>query len=260
MNHNLLSKYDLKLSRINRDEIPRFRYVNLINELQGAFKEFIFPELEVSDKRTELITQLWGTGCSESMYIIGCLNNTLNINGDICEFGIAQGSTSALLANEIRNTSKKIWLFDSFKGLPKPTAKDVLLDDIKNLGSIEKYEGTMSHSIDLVRRKLNDISFPSSRVIIVDGYIEETIKSDNLPNNVCFAYVDFDFYEPTKIVLEYLNVILSRGGYIVVDDYEYFSSGVKDAVQEFITTYPDFYEISFPYKFAGKFCIIRKTK
>jgi hypothetical protein len=35
--------------------------------------------------------------------------------------GIAQCATSALIANEISSSKKNLWLFDSFKGLPKPT-------------------------------------------------------------------------------------------------------------------------------------------
>jgi O-methyltransferase len=39
-------------------------------------------------------------------------------------------ATSALLANEIRSTERTLWLFDSFKGLGKPSEKDLLIDDI----------------------------------------------------------------------------------------------------------------------------------
>jgi cephalosporin hydroxylase len=186
------------------------------------------------------------------------LNKSLKIEGDVCEFGVAQGATSALLANEIRATEKKLWLFDSFQGLPKPTEKDVLIDDIFNLKSIEDYEGEMSYPIEMVEARLKAISFPSSRVKIVPGFIEETIDSPDLPQKVCFAYLDFDFYLPILTSLKFLNQRLSTGGIIVVDDYDFFSSGVKTAVKEFIEEYPGDYEIINPHKFAGHFCILRK--
>ncbi len=72
------------------------------------------------------------------------LNRALGLDGDVCEFGVAQGATSALIANEIRGTEKDLWLFDSFEGLPKPTDHDILIDDIFNLGSIDRYQGTMA--------------------------------------------------------------------------------------------------------------------
>ena len=53
-----------------------------------------------------------------------------------------------------------------------------------------------------------------------------------LPNTVSFAYLDFDFYQPTLDGLNYLNNVLSVGGIIIVDDYDFFSTGVKTSVDE----------------------------
>jgi hypothetical protein len=51
---------------------------------------------------------------------------------------------------------------------------------------------------------------------------------------VSFAYVDLDLYEPTRVALQFLHHVTSVGGMIMVDDYGYFSTGVKTAVDEFI--------------------------
>lgn len=69
------------------------------------------------------MAKLLGTQISEAMYILVFLHRSLELDGDVCEFGVAQGATSALLANEIRTTQKNLWLFDSFKGLPKRNGK-----------------------------------------------------------------------------------------------------------------------------------------
>jgi hypothetical protein len=79
-----------------------------------------------------------------------------------------------------------------------------------------------------------------------------------LPDKVCFAYVDFDFYNPTLTALEFLDKHLSYGGTIVVDDYGFFTAGVKTAVDEFIKGHSGNYDVFFPYNFAGRFCILRK--
>lgn len=254
----LLKRVGLRLSRVNEQKIDIQKYVNLIKEMEGMFSELVFPELPPCGHRAELATKLLGTSASEAMYILEFLNNSLKLEGDVCEFGVAQGATSALLANEIRTTPKNLWLFDSFKGLPKPSEKDLLIDDIFNLGSIERYEGTMCCQVDEVKSRLKEISFPFSRVKIIPGFIEETINYANLPSKVCFAYVDFDLYNPTSIVLKFLDKHLSAGGFVVVDDYGHFSSGVKAAVDELIEDNLDNYEIILPYKFAGHFCILRK--
>lgn len=208
--------------------------------------------------RSELLAQLLGTQLPEAIYVINYLHQSLKLPGDVCEFGVAQGATSALLANEIRHTDKLLWLFDSFAGLPKPTAKDTLIHDIFSLGAIEKYAGTMAYGVNEVLERLRAISYPPARVKIVPGYIESTISGADLPERVCFAYVDFDFYEPILIVLNYLNEHLSRGGSIVVDDYGFFSSGAQTAVDEFLAAHSVQYDLVLPDESAGHFAILCK--
>ena len=88
-----------------------------------------------------------GTNLVEALFLLNELSQAMHLDGDVCEFGIAQGATSALIGNEIRNTSKALWLFDSFEGLPRPTEKDKLIDDIFSLGSIEKYQGQIDENV-----------------------------------------------------------------------------------------------------------------
>jgi len=145
-----------------------------------------------------------------------------------------------------------LWLFDSFKGLGKPSENDQLINDIFNLGSIDKYEDTMACSVDEVQSRLNAISFPSSRVRIIEGFIEDTIEYANMPEKVCFAYVDFDFYTPISIALKFLNERLVMGGVIVVDDCGFFASGAKTAVDEFQKEYSYKYVPFLPSKFASQ--------
>lgn len=243
----------------SRTKIGNIKYENLIKEIEGLYKEFLFEALPTYDEtRIRLISKLLGTGISEAIYILNYLHKSLELEGDICEFGVAQGATSALMAYEIRKTNKKIWLFDSFEGLTKPSENDILKDDIFNLGSIEAYEGTMSCKIDMVKERLNDIAFPLSRTKIVPGFIEKTINYPNLPDKVCFAYLDFDFYEPTLIALNFLDKVLQTNGFVIVDDYDFFSTGVKTAVDEFIQSNKQKYRFSLPIKAAGHFCVIEK--
>jgi len=217
----------------------------------------VFPS-PAPEGRSELLEKLLGMQLAEAVYILNYLHRSLKLPGDVCEFGIAQGATSALLANEIRDTGKLLWLFDSFEGLPKPTDKDTLIHDIFGLGAIDKYQGTMAYGVNEVLERLRAISYPLSKVKIVPGFIKDTISQGDLPNSVCFAYVDFDFYEPILITLNYLDEHLSEGGWIVVDDYGYFSSGAEAAVDEFMSAHPARYEFTLPDESAGCFAILSK--
>ncbi len=247
-------------NNVNTLNRPDAKLISTITELYGVFNHFVFPDIKANSKRLELMGYLLGTGPSEALYIVYYLGKSLGLSGDICEFGVAQGATSALMANEIGETDKSLWLFDSFKGLPKPTEKDILIDDIFNLGDMEKYEGTMQCDVAEVIGRLTRLKFPMNRVNIVNGFIEDTINYSSLPEKVCFAYVDFDFYQPIKIALEYLHENLSVGGYTVVDDYGFFSAGAKSAVDEFLEQHQGDYDFILPYEFCGKFCILRKLR
>jgi hypothetical protein len=249
----LLNKRGIYIGRFN------IKFQGMIREIEGLYSEFVFRNFTPSDdKRLELMFNLTGTGIGKAIHILNYLDKSLELEGDICEFGVAQGSTSALMAYEIRNTNKNIWLFDSFKGLPKPTEKDSLIDDIFNLGSMDAYKGKMACGVNQVTARIRDIGFPFNRVNIVSGFIEKTIELSNLPDKVCFAYVDFDFYEPTSIALVFLNKVLQVNGFIIVDDYNFFSTGCKIAVEEFMADNKGTYSLTLPLKSAGKFCILQK--
>jgi hypothetical protein len=185
--------------------------------------------------RTKLLARLLGTQPPEAYFIVSALAKCKDVSGEICEFGVAQGETSALIANEIQSSNKVLHLFDSFEGLPKPTEKDQLKDDIFSLGSMESYTGRMSCPEEMVRNRLRAISFPPHRFVIHKGFIDQVLRDDsNLPKEVSFAYVDFDFYEPIKVTLDFLHRSTVAGAIIIVDDYDFFSTGAKTAVDEFL--------------------------
>ncbi len=236
------------------------KFTTAVEELYQAFADLVSKIPKKDYQKIYLLKNLYGTSISEGLYIISYLHKSINLKGDICEFGVAMGATSTLLANEIKKYKKKLWLFDSFKGLSKPTEKDILIDDMFKLGSMKKYEGTMSYPEMNVLERLKKIGFPRNRTRIIKGYIEDTISQKKLPNKICFAYVDFDLYSPTIVALKFLHTRLSKGGYIIIDDYNFFSKGVQTAVKEFKHNYRNNYKLIFPHKFAGKFCIIQKVK
>jgi O-methyltransferase len=195
--------------------------------------EILDPDDKKIDNIKDLLKDLMGTSLVEGLKIIDSLNKTINVSGDICEFGVAQGKTSKLIAYFIKNSNKKLFLIDSFQGLPKPSNKDLLKNDIFDLGDIKKYEGQMSCPEAKVLEELKSINFNNDKLIVNKGFFNiESMAKMKLPNAVSFAYLDFDFYQPTLDGLNYLNGVLSVGGIIIVDDYDFFSTGVKTSVEE----------------------------
>lgn len=228
-------------------------------EIEELYRRFVFPGLSRRDGRAELLSDLIGTSIGEAIYIIHNLHFGLQVPGDVCEFGVAQGATSRLLAAEIMPMSdRNLWLFDSFEGLPAPSAEDKLINDIFKLGSIERYKGTMASPESEVLSKLDSIGFPRKRTKVKRGWINEVINTNDLPLKVAFAYVDFDFYEPISDALDFIDSRMEAGGRIVVDDYGWFSEGAQLAVDRFMARTGSRFKFEMPLPFAGHFCILSK--
>lgn len=256
---SLLARAGYKMEKLDNPNPLAPRFQQLLKEHYGTYKDLKFANLpELDDTLMKLICRLDGTQISEAIYILNALETVKNVQGDVCEFGVAQGYTSSLLGYLIRPTEKALWLFDSFEGLPAPTIEDKLKDDIFNLKSMEAYAGTMKHSVESVRGNLSQVGFPENRVHIIDGFIEKTIATATLPKKVSFAYVDFDFYNPIKTALEFLDSVIVPQGVIVVDDYDFFSEGAKIAVDEFYAQHADKYLMELPIPSAGHFALLKR--
>jgi O-methyltransferase len=183
--------------------------------------------VQPNEKRSKLLASLRETSIVEALFILKYLNVAMAVEGDICEFGVARGATSALLANEIRSTSRHIWLFDSFAGFPEPTEEDEVVNR-------RDWIGIMHFPRFLVEKRLDQIGFPQDRVHIVAGFFPDSTKR-NTPNRVCFAYVDFDLYGPIRDALKFVDQRMPKGGTIIVDDYGHpFFPGARKAVDEFV--------------------------
>lgn len=114
----------------------------------------------------------------------------------------------------------------------------------------------------MVIYKLKELSFPENRYIIHKGFIEEVIqKNKKMPEKVSFVYVDFDFYEPITITLNFLDKVTASGAIIIVDGYDYFSTSSKIAVDEFVkgkNVNRKIYDIEIPDSTYGNFAILTK--
>lgn len=253
--------YELYPMGENRVRFEPFQ--NLVRAYEGRLNE-IENVITDNELRPRLLARLLGTPPSEAYAIIQGLARTRDLPGDVCEFGVAQGETSALIANEIGAGRKRLHLFDSFEGLPKPTEKDRLKDDIFSLGSMEAYAGTMSSPEDLVRGRLQALSFSPARFTIHKGFIDKVLATaKDLPRQVSFAYVDFDFYEPIRQALDFLHKVTAVGAVLVVDDYDFFSTGAKLAVDEFVAahnTSATIYSCMVPESRYGHFAVLSRVR
>ena len=91
-----------KNNRNNRDLNELTTYI--VKSYTDKFKDLKKDNIQ---QIVRMLRDLKGTSLIESLKILKALNDTINLNGDICEFGVAQGKTSKLMAYMIKNSKKK---------------------------------------------------------------------------------------------------------------------------------------------------------
>jgi O-methyltransferase len=232
---HLAERGGYEVYRLGTLQRERAKSETIIRKMTALVEQDVF-ELPATAGRADLLCTLVGTDPIEALFLLSGLHAALAHDGDICEFGVAQGATSALIANELHFHAPKrtLWLYDSFQGLPKPTASDQLLDDPLDLGSMAAYEGRFAEPRSAVEDRLRAVGWPHEKTRIVEGFFTEATPEADLPQLVSFAYVDFDLYQPIADVLAKLAPRTRPGSRIMVDDYGYLSAGAKTAVDEFV--------------------------
>jgi hypothetical protein len=164
-----------------------------------------------------------------------------NISGDIVECGVWRGGSMMLCALTLLNMDnreKKIFLYDTFEGMPKPTDKDIRAKDKKKAYEllthtdieIRKSFACIS-SEDEVKKNLYSIKYPKENLEFIKGKVEDTIPRV-IPEKISILRLDTDWFSSTYHELCYLFPKLSTDGVIIIDDYGYWK-GARDATDKY---------------------------
>lgn len=158
--------------------------------------------------------EMWVTH-NEAYQIFMGVNNTKNIKGDIAEVGVYKGGTAKVIA--MAKGPKKLYLFDTFEGLPKRTEHD----------NEELHKGLFHVEFEEVKKYLQG----EKEVYFYKGLFPKTAKPIE---NVMFSFVhlDVDLYESTLDCLKFFYPRMSKGGIIISHDYQNLN-GVRKAFDEF---------------------------
>jgi hypothetical protein len=166
-----------------------------------------------------------------------------NIPGDLIELGVARGGCAALMASVAFNKEicgkmdRKLWLFDSYEGLPEPTAMDFNPELGDGTGDHVRPlpKGSCLGQLDEVKHLMfNKNDFPRDKIEFVKGWFDKTLPvTKKQIEQIAVLRIDADWYESTKCCLENLYDKVTSGGYLIVDDYQ-SCYGCRRAVDEFI--------------------------
>lgn len=146
------------------------------------------------------------------------------VSGDVVECGVAHGGSAALLGLTIKETEqrRRLWLFDTFSGIPAPTSEDPDYD------IAAKYTGDFAPHED-VRATLTNMGV--SDFTTIQGLFEETVSRSEV-ESIAVLHIDGDWYSSVKACLEGFYDRVTPGGLIQFDDYGYWA-GARKAVDEF---------------------------
>lgn len=157
-----------------------------------------------------------------------------DIEGEIVECGVWRGGSMMAAAHALQrsgDTTRKLYLYDTFAGMPAPTEKDIRFDGV-GADQLNEEGGTVASKRDVATNLLST-GYPEHNIHLIEGRVEETIPK-TVPSRICLLRLDTDWYESTRHELIHLYPRLVKYGVLIIDDYGHWK-GAKDATDEFFT-------------------------
>lgn len=163
------------------------------------------------------------------------------ISGAVMECGVWRGgSVMAALYTLVGlgDTSREVYLCDTFEGMSPPTGKDVMFDGTTAesvLAGVDKQEGVDNcwcfAGLESVRQNILKTGYPAARLHFIKGKVEDTLPA-GAPEQIALLRLDTDWYESTKHEMEHLYPRLADNGVLIIDDYGHWK-GARQAVDEY---------------------------
>jgi hypothetical protein len=163
------------------------------------------------------------------------------IAGAITECGVYKGGSMmavALTLVRLGDTSRPLYLYDTFEGMVRPGAQDLdyggrpALEDFLQHQIDEDRSSWAAAGLDAVRAAMSSTGYPSAQIHYVRGKVEETLPGTT-PDRIALLRLDTDWYESTRHELEHLFPKLVPGGVLIIDDYGHYQ-GCQQAVDEYL--------------------------
>jgi len=153
-----------------------------------------------------------------------------HVVGDFMETGVWRGGACIMMravmaAYAVKN--RRVWLADSFEGLPAPTPELYPADAGEKFHEYKE----LSVSVEEVKNNFQKYNLLDEQVVFLKGWFKDTLPTAPI-EQLALLRLDGDLYESTIIPLEALYDKVSPGGYVIVDDY-HVVKGCKQAVNDF---------------------------
>ncbi len=171
-----------------------------------------------------------------------------DVVGDFFDLGIALGGSSIILAKA--KGTRRFSGYDVFGMIPPPGDADaadtherykvITGGRSKGIDGDVYYYGYDAQLYDRVVANFAsfDLDVDGEDISLHKGLFEDTLKlSDD--DRVALVHIDCDWHDPVQFCLQTVAPYLSKGGLIIVDDYNDYE-GCRKATNEFLATNPSF--------------------
>lgn len=138
------------------------------------------------------------------------------VPGDLIETGVWRGGASILMRATLFAygvTDRRVFVADSFTGLPAPDAARYPAD----AGDILYRAAPLAVSLEEVRENFRRFGLLDEQVVFVKGWFKDTLPALD-SQQFAIIRLDGDLYESTMQALEALYPKLSPGGFCIIDD------------------------------------------
>jgi O-methyltransferase len=140
------------------------------------------------------------------------------VPGDLIETGAWRGGATILMRGVLKalgDTSRTVWVADSFQGLPPPDPDQFPID--RGYGEGGTHDALIV-PLEEVKRNFERYGLLDDQVRFLPGWFRDTLPAAPI-RRLAVLRLDGDMYESTMVALEALYPKLSPGGYVIVDDY-----------------------------------------
>ncbi|MET0627409.1 MAG: TylF/MycF family methyltransferase [Acidimicrobiia bacterium] len=166
--------------------------------------------------------------------VVACVTELLadGIPGDLIETGAWRGGATILMRGILAAhgvTDRRVWVADSFEGLPAPDAARYPADEGVDLSGIDLLKVTAER----VKANFERYGLLDDQVQFLEGWFRDTLPDAPI-DSLALIRLDGDLYESTMDALTALYPKLSPGGFVIVDDY-----GAFEPCRQAISDYRD---------------------
>jgi O-methyltransferase len=152
-----------------------------------------------------------------------------NVPGDLIETGVWRGGATIFMRAILKafgDTTRLVWVADSFQGLPAP-------DPVRYPADTEKpYSGMLQVGVEQVRHNFRRYGLLDDQVKFLVGWFKDTLPEAPI-EHLAVIRLDGDMYESTWQAIEALYPKLSPGGFCIVDDYGTFVTQAQQAIHDY---------------------------